>query len=255
MGAVSSYFSKQPSNPKLNDLDQADLNGDGVVTRSEFEQWIVSNDRQQSLEYQSLLASRDVTIHDLRKQVKELTKVNEQLRTTHHHHHTKSRGRGTEPIDNPDGNTTVNALSKEKINEFVEELLNDENINIKYLPDYVERQLYRNIFTIAIGVLEKLLNTTEINMIGHQVKLSMQPQVDKDTNNNEETVEPEKKKSEKRLHRGSSRMKIKDHEEDKEDESDHEEKEDEGAEESHHGKFSGFIRKKEKKEKKHKKDK
>jgi len=164
MGGSISYFK---STSGINKMDSVDLNGDGVITRSEFDQWLKTTYNQQTLEYQALLANRDVTINDLRKQINILSEANEQLRSVNNK---SNKTRRVETLQ------TSSGISKEKINEFVDELLKDENINIKYLPDYVEKQLYRNIFTIAVGVLDKILNTTELNMIGHQIKLSIEPQ-------------------------------------------------------------------------------
>ncbi len=66
-------------------------------------------------------------------------------------------------------------LSKKKILEFVENLLKDKNINIGYLPDYVEKQLYLNIFTILMGIAEHSLKSIKIEVMGHQLDISITP--------------------------------------------------------------------------------
>jgi len=67
------------------------------------------------------------------------------------------------------------ALSEEQIRKFVDELLTDEAINIGYLPDWVERQLYINFFNLLIGLLSKTIATTSIELIGHKVNMVMLP--------------------------------------------------------------------------------
>jgi hypothetical protein len=60
-------------------------------------------------------------------------------------------------------------LSEQRIKEFVEELLNDPNINCKLLPDAIEHQLYMNVFTIMMGVMKRVLKTSHIKFIGHKI--------------------------------------------------------------------------------------
>jgi hypothetical protein len=66
-------------------------------------------------------------------------------------------------------------LSKKKILEFVEILLKDKNINIGYLPDYVEKQIYLNIFTILIGIVEHSLKSVKVEIMGHKLDISITP--------------------------------------------------------------------------------
>ena len=74
----------------------------------------------------------------------------------------------------------LHQLSKEKINEFVKKLLVDQNINIKYLPDYVEKQIYKNVLNMLIGLLNNTLATTSIKFLGHELTFAIQPdQTDK----------------------------------------------------------------------------
>jgi hypothetical protein len=73
-------------------------------------------------------------------------------------------------------NENTFSISKTHVDSFVEKLLTDENVNIKYLPDYVERQLYRNIFTILLGVVQNLFGSMTINLIGHRIGFAMSPQ-------------------------------------------------------------------------------
>jgi len=79
-------------------------------------------------------------------------------------------------------NTNGSKISKKQMDQFIENLLNDQNINITYLPDFVERQLYRNMFTIFLGLIEKMAETTEIKILGHHITTHFSPdqQIDSD---------------------------------------------------------------------------
>jgi primase-polymerase (primpol)-like protein len=64
-------------------------------------------------------------------------------------------------------------LSQAHIANFVDDILKDENMNIKYLPDWVEKQLYVNIFTLLISLLQKVLLTSNLKVIGHEMTFDL----------------------------------------------------------------------------------
>lgn len=66
-------------------------------------------------------------------------------------------------------------LSKIQIKSFVDELLKDKKINIEYLPDYVEKQIYYNIITIVMGIAEHSLSTFKIEFLGHEIDILLHP--------------------------------------------------------------------------------
>ncbi len=70
---------------------------------------------------------------------------------------------------------TKTHISEEKIDEFVNEILRDQNININYFPDAVERKLYRNVLILVFSLLNKTVDTASIQLIGHEIKFTMSP--------------------------------------------------------------------------------
>jgi hypothetical protein len=88
-------------------------------------------------------------------------------------------------------------LSVKRINTFVDQLLSDKNINITYLPDFVEKQIYSNIFTILIALIDNSTKDITIQFLGHQAKIIFTPIpsvnniVEKKINNSEECKECE----------------------------------------------------------------
>ena len=66
-------------------------------------------------------------------------------------------------------------LSKLRVNEFVDQLLQDHAVNIEYLPDFVEKQIYRNVLNLLIGLLNHTLDSTNIEFLGHDLKFTIQP--------------------------------------------------------------------------------
>ena len=71
----------------------------------------------------------------------------------------------------------ISKLSKEKIDEFVESLLKDENINMSYVPDSVEREMYKNIFSLLFAIIIDVANTTKIKIVGHEITITIKPEM------------------------------------------------------------------------------
>lgn len=109
-------------------------------------------------------------IDELSHQVESLTAVNKALEQR-----ISEIVRREIAIGKKESPSNSSAVSERNINLFVEKLLQDPNINIKYLPDYVERQLYRNVFTIMLGIINQTLDSTEIHMMGHKITIQMTP--------------------------------------------------------------------------------
>lgn len=66
-------------------------------------------------------------------------------------------------------------ISKESIMEFVNTLLNDENVNVKFFPDVVERQLYRNVINIIMEILKHTVESCCIKVMGHEITIALRP--------------------------------------------------------------------------------
>jgi len=66
-------------------------------------------------------------------------------------------------------------VSQESIKAFVETLLNDKNVNIKYFPDSVEKQIYRNVINIIMEVVKHTIDSAGIKIMGHQITMKLNP--------------------------------------------------------------------------------
>jgi len=69
-------------------------------------------------------------------------------------------------------------LSHIKIDEYIDSLLNNENVNIKYIPDIAERQIYRNVFTMIVNILDETLKQTSVKFLGHELTFELKPVVE-----------------------------------------------------------------------------
>lgn len=66
-------------------------------------------------------------------------------------------------------------ISEEAIESFVQKILEDPELNIYLLPDAVEGAIYRNIIRIALRSMAKMFDGFSVNMIGHQLRVIMEP--------------------------------------------------------------------------------
>lgn len=172
---------------RLVHLDSIDRNGDGIITREELSQWMKQQktdmdyfqrkvEDQISAKYQKELIDKDNEIKELSRQVQALKNINKMLETQ------KSKvienyavSGGGKPRELVKRKSRLDEVSKKRVDEFVEKILADENVNIKYLPDFVERQIYKNVFNLMINLLDNVLETTTISFLGHKMTIDIDP--------------------------------------------------------------------------------
>lgn len=70
-----------------------------------------------------------------------------------------------------------NEISVENIDKFIDELLNDKNVNIKYIPDQAEREIYKNVFLLLIRVIDHTIKSSKIQFLGHEITLTLKPSI------------------------------------------------------------------------------
>jgi len=66
-------------------------------------------------------------------------------------------------------------LSNSAIDLFVEELLQDPEINMYLVPDSIEKNIYTNILRLVMKALEKSLKSASINLFNHEIKMHIVP--------------------------------------------------------------------------------
>ncbi len=67
-------------------------------------------------------------------------------------------------------------ISKEAIENYVDKILKNEGMNISYLPDFVEKKIYENIFSIILNLLDDIMENTQINILNHKLVFDIQHQ-------------------------------------------------------------------------------
>ncbi|CAD7954135.1 unnamed protein product [Amoebophrya sp. A120] len=64
-------------------------------------------------------------------------------------------------------------INKESVNMFVEELLNCDDTNIVWVPDSLESKVYAHIMTTVVTILEDVLNSSEVSILGLKWQFSL----------------------------------------------------------------------------------
>ena len=209
---------------RLADVERLDRNKDGLVTKDEFELWL--GEQKKDIEnfkkrveassdekYQKILTQNERDLNDAKMQLKQLEVENEALKSVNQSLESRLQ-------KNDDLNQAIRSLpmhlrdektrklsseiSKKRIDSLVDELLADPDVNIKYFPDGIERQIYRNVFSIAINMLDSLVDTTSVNFMGHKLVFDLQPMLDNEMNreNKEEASESNESDSKKKKKKG-----------------------------------------------------
>ena len=66
-------------------------------------------------------------------------------------------------------------VSTEQIKIYVERLLKDGKIDIRYVPDAVETALYNKVFEMLLEFLNKTAQENSISLLGHELKFFLVP--------------------------------------------------------------------------------
>ena len=145
--------------------------GDGAISKNDFNKWQKEQDSKMldleeklMMKYSKIVDSKNTEINDMKKQIEALQSINHAL---------ESKLMSKTNVNQTPNYGTMSDISKQKIEEFVNNLMNDENVNIKYIPDFVEKQIYRNIFSIMLSVLDNVLETSSIKLMGHEIVFNL----------------------------------------------------------------------------------
>ena len=186
---------------KISDFDK---NDDGIISKDEFENWNkVHSNKISKIKTKYTAQIEDLNLHFSQQldSVKEIVKTScEEKYNTElmdqkiqleaslkkikelEDHITFLSEPKTEMcsfIIGEDDIKNDSTLSTKRINEIVEKLLSNEKVNIKLLPDGIERQIYRNVISLAMELIKETLSTSKISFMGHEIKFIVRPSIQK----------------------------------------------------------------------------
>ena len=82
-------------------------------------------------------------------------------------------------------NDKLKHISIDAIEQYVDGMIADTDVNITYLPDFVERQLYKNILKMVLGLLDNILSNSHVTVFNHEINFELVPLKKFDGENNE----------------------------------------------------------------------
>ena len=61
------------------------------------------------------------------------------------------------------------------VKKMVDDMLENDSVNSAIIPDYIEKKIYTNVFTILIGIMKEILEDTKINIFNQNISFKMEP--------------------------------------------------------------------------------
>jgi len=162
--------------------EKIDSNNDGVVTHTEFDIWkdeykqrmnnMIDDVKRESEvkietikdQFRENLAAKDAKIKNLENMLNAVKSTNQELE--------KYNIELIQGMKNPSQCPELKSIiSKTKINEYVNEILENEDINISGLPDSIEKAIYKNVIRIILIIMDKMTDKATFDLLGHELRL------------------------------------------------------------------------------------
>jgi chromosome segregation ATPase len=192
---MGNYFSKTTTtvDTRYNELQQQldglfarlDANHDNVVTQDEMEAWTQQHKRalgklkQQKKDLQAEIKEiQDAFRESLSAKDLEIQRLQSELTLEkQHREQLESQNRQLIRVMDEDddfglhNHVAQSVISSTLISQYVDEILRNENINIDYLPDSVEKAIYKNVLRLLLLLIDKVGEKTTIDLFGHKLRV------------------------------------------------------------------------------------
>jgi hypothetical protein len=66
-------------------------------------------------------------------------------------------------------------VCSETIDAVVDEFLKDNGLNTAFIPDFIEKKLYKNVIVLALSAANRVLDTAHVEFLGHRIEFVMKP--------------------------------------------------------------------------------
>ena len=57
----------------------------------------------------------------------------------------------------------------------IDDLLDNKEVNMSYLPDGVEKQIYKNLLVYGLNIVKEVISTSKIEIAGHEITFNIKP--------------------------------------------------------------------------------
>ena len=162
-----------------------DTNNDNVVTQDELVGWTEQHkrdldelkDQKQTLEqelksiqesFRENLATKELRIQQLESELSMERLLKDNLEKQN-----RSLIKMMDEDDDLGFHSPIaqSVISSTLISEYVDEILKNENINIDYLPDSVEKAIYKNVLRLILHLIDEVGEKTTLDLFGHKLRV------------------------------------------------------------------------------------
>jgi chromosome segregation ATPase len=161
-------------NEKLQSLqNQIDKNKDNVVTQEEFRAYLICLAEKVDQNRDGIVSQHELKQYldnQLAEKDKEIEKWKQAFEQLHEEYETK--------LDNlVKGDTIIqdNRISIPSLKTYIKDEIINTNANLKYIPDALEKKIYLSVYTTVMKSIERLCQTTSIDMMNHRITFNIQP--------------------------------------------------------------------------------
>lgn len=133
----------------------------------------IENDTQ--LMYQDMMVDYRNEMQELSKQNKSLRTMNNDLRKEIKQLNRKILEKDQKITSRSQVGVGKTPVSTDALKVYIDQMLENQDLNIKYIPDFVEKQLYQNIFYLLLNLVDHIVETSQAQFLGHEIKFVLQP--------------------------------------------------------------------------------
>lgn len=153
-----------------------DADGDGVITRNEVHNYVqqeleilkrAQNERMEEWKttYEKKLSAKEAEIEEWKVSYEELQeKYSELLENVRNEYYTPYT-------------SASSTICKSSVEAAVKEILADPNLNLKKVPDWIEKRLYFNVVWVTLLIIQKIIGSVKVDALGHEFNMTMNPSV------------------------------------------------------------------------------
>ncbi len=167
---------------RITQLENVDKNGDGFVSKEEYDDWTTRQEKDLLLFKDTILKIQEkkhsIEIEKLQTEISSLKRINTNLESRLTEKYKSSIANNINNKETTESNIKTNTqlfgeLSRQYIDEEINKILAKPEVNVNIIPDYYERMIYRNIFNMFFGLIENLTNNSSIKFLHHTISFSI----------------------------------------------------------------------------------
>ena len=79
-------------------------------------------------------------------------------------------------MDNSMGSKPSQQKKKDAVDTFIDEfLMKNKDVNFSAMPDFMEKDIYRNLLRVVIGNLTEILKSCRFQILNHIITIHIEP--------------------------------------------------------------------------------